>query len=104
MTMRDIFIRDHCHHYRTVESIVQSDYNSYKMLTGCNEGEEKSFWPDLSYNGGLEFLASDSASKKGVRGNHNVNRSEVTILGLRNEGVCWWFIRESKSAQASRIW
>lgn len=64
--MRYSFIGDHCHHCRTIKSTVQSKYNSYKIVTGCNEGEEKNFGPDIVYNGGLDLLAGDSPSIKGI--------------------------------------
>lgn len=72
MTMRDLFIRDHCHHYRTIESTVKSDYNSYQTLTGCNEGEENNFRPDFAYNGSLELSDGDPPFKKRIWGYHNV--------------------------------
>ena len=57
---------------RTVKVIIQQLQK--QKLTGCNEGEEKNFWPDDAYDGGLEFFASDSTSKNGIVGHHYVKR------------------------------
>ena len=85
-------------------SIVHSEYNCYKILTGCNEGEEKNFGPDVAYNGGLEFFAGDPPSKKGIWGYHNVRgKKKRAKVWLKKRGSAGGvYKRMWESAQASR--
>jgi hypothetical protein len=65
--MRNIFIRDHCHHYRTILIVNRTvRIQRYKALTGCNEAEENNVGPDFAHNGGLEFFSGDPSAKKGI--------------------------------------
>ena len=64
--MREFFVRDHRHNYPTIESAVQSECNCSKILACGNDGEENNFGPDIAYDGGFEFFASDSASIEGI--------------------------------------
>ena len=98
MMKRNFFIGDHCHHYRTVKSTVQSKYNSLKkILTGCNEGEENNFGPDIVYNGGLELFEGDPNQPRGLIKRIRV-RVQVRHLLVakkkqsRNVGQCWWYV------------
>ena len=57
-----------------------------KILTGCNEGEEKNFGPDFAHDGGLEFPAGDSASKEGIYVYHNVSDNKEESIGYKKCG------------------
>ena len=71
--MRESVVRGHRHNYpTTTESAVPSEYNCCKILACGNDGEEENIGPDIGYDGGFEFFASDSASKEGIWGHHNV--------------------------------